>query len=698
VVSANFFNLLGITPALGRTFVASDDVLGADAVLLLSHEYWLRKFGGDASVVGRVLQMNNRPHTIVGVLPAYPQYPRANDVYMPTSACPFRAKAEKDLPKGGYRSFAGLRVFGWLVPGASTAQASSEVAAIASSFAADHPKDYQRAQGLTGRVRPLEDQLVADARPMLLTLGGTTILVLLIACANVANLALARSVGRQRELAVRAALGAGRARLVRLLITESVLLAIAGGLVGLALAWLSLDLLVAFVGRFTARTGQIAIDGGVLAFTLAISVVTGIVFGAVPGLASRRDVAQSIRDGGSQAGESASRQRLRAGLVVGQVAVSFVLLVGATLLLESAHRLAAVSLGYDTDHVMTAAIFGNFSHLSTAEDVIRVHAGILERLRASPGVRAAAATSAVPLSTSIQPAQQAIHVERPGESETITREADPNVASEGYFETLSIPLLAGRDFRLSDGPDAPKVAVINAAMAKYWEGADPLGARFRQEGSEDWLTVIGVVGNFRLYRADRDVEPQFYTPLRQNGGGGGGRLLVRGDGDPTALAGTIKAAVHAVDAEMPVRDLATLAELKHGRLAAPLLTAVLLSIFAGVALLTTLTGIGGVLATSVSQRTREFGLRMALGADRAAVLRQVVGQGFVLIAIGLLCGVGGALAFSRVLARLLFATGPTDAAAYLAVAAVLGCAGLMACVGPARRATSIDPIIALRGD
>ncbi len=367
---------------------------------------------------------------------------------------------------------------------------------------------------------------------------------------------------------MRTALGAGQARLIRQLVTESVIVAVAGGVLGVALAWQSVDLLVSFVGRFTARTGQIGLDFSVLGFAIAVSVFTGVVFGAAPALASKRNLASSMRDGSAQTGEGAARQRLRGALVVAQVAVSFVLIVGATVLIKGLYRLSSVPLGYDTGQVMTAATFGNFTGQNTGAESIRINNAILERLRSSPGVRAAAITSSVPLSN-ITPNQQPIRIEGRVESETQNLEADSNFASEGYFETLGIPVLAGRDFRAGDSADSTPVAIVNASMAKFWQGRDPIGSRFAQGNSNNWVTVIGVVGDFRLYRADREIEPQFYLPLRQGGGRGAGRLLARTDGNPSALVPAIKAAVHAVDDQTPVEEIMTIDELRNGQLAAP---------------------------------------------------------------------------------------------------------------------------------
>jgi len=701
VVSANFFEMLGIQAQLGRTFQPGDDALGAEAVLVLSHEYWLEKFGGDPAVVGRVLQMNDRPHRIVGVLPAHPQYPRLNDVYMPTSACPFRADAQRTM-SGGHRTFGGLRVFGRLAPGATLERATSEIQTIAASFARDFPADYKRARGMTGRAVSLQDQLVSGARQLLLTLAATTLLVLIIACANVANLALARMVRRERELAVRTALGAGRRRLLRQLVTESVIVALAGGVLGVGLAMSSLEMLTRFVSRFTPRTGQIDVDATVLLFALTISVLTGLAFGAAPAFAIRRNLISAVREGGAQAGDGRRRQRLRSILVVGQVGVSFVLLVGASLLLHSFFRLTAVPLGYDTSHVITAGIAGNFSNHATNADIIRFQSDVLRRVRESPGVRAAAITSSVPLSN-IVPGQQTVEIRGRSSGDRVLQ-VDPNVASEGYFTALNVPLVDGREFRETDDAEAPRVAVINVSMAKLWAGANPIGSQFLPDAQSspqcpkpDWLTVVGVVRDFRLYGPEQDVEAQYYTPFRQ-ACFGGGQIIVRGDGNPYSLIPAIKSAVHGIDPESPIDNIKTIEELRGGRLANPQLTAALLSLFAGVALAITLAGLAGVVGTSVSQRTREFGVRMALGASRFSVLRLVIRQAGGLVAAGIGIGVVGAFAFSQLITRFLFATTPTDVAAYGAVALMFVAGTLLATFGPARRATTIDPIITLKAE
>ena len=698
VVSANFFDVLGVEPILGRTFRTGDDAIGAEAVLVLSHEYWQSKFGADAGVIGRVLRMNNRPHTVVGVLPAFPQYPVGSDVYMSTSACPFRAGAQTN-PQQGHRSFAALRVFGRLQDGAGIERAAAEIRTVAESFNAAHAGDHEAtgSRGLSGRAASLQDELTAESRPLLLALGAATILILVLACANVANLALALSMRRVREIGLRTALGAGRARLFRQLATESLIVAAAGGALGVALAWASQSLLIEFVGRFTARTGDIRIDGGVLLFALGVSAATGLVFGARPAMAADAGLMASLREGSAQAGESRQRQRVRAGLVVAQVAVSFVLLVGAGLMIQSLHRLASVPLGYRTENVTTAAYFGNFSRMTTAAEAHRVQARILETLRATPGVRAAALTNAVP-QASVTPGQVIVTVEGRPAADGVRLEADPNVASDGYFDLLEVKRLGGRDFGESDTADSLPVAIVNRAMAAFWGGADPIGGRFTVGPPQNRVTrtVVGVVEDFRLYGAsERAVEAQFYVPPTQVPFPSG-RLLVRSHGTGAPMEAAIRTAVHGADAQLPVEDVRTLDQLRQERLTSPGVTTALLAIFAAVALAITLAGLAGLVSTSVSQRTREFGLRIALGASRAQVLRLVLSQGTWLVAGGIALGAAGAYWFARLIARFLFATPPTDPIAYALVAVVLLTATLAATLGPAIRATTIDPLTTLK--
>jgi putative ABC transport system permease protein len=698
VVSHDFFNVLGITPILGRTFAPADDALGADAVLIISYSYWQTKFGGDPAIVGQVFQMNDRPHTVVGVLPNVPHYPQENDVYMPVSACPFRAAAEKTLAQNR-RNFT-LVVFGRLKPGISDAQAAQDVDVVCGRFVRENPTKYRPGSGFTATTLPVRDALTRGARPMLLLLLATTALVLLIACANVANLTLARLLRRDRELAVRTALGAGRGQLVRQLLTESLLLSLAGGALGLVFATSTLSMLTSFVARFTARTGEIAIDPWVLGFTLLVSVVSGMAFGTFPALTSRVDLVNSMKQGSRGSGTSVGSRRLQNGLIVAQVAVSVVLLVGAGLLLASFVRLQKVDPGYRSDHVLTAEAFTNFSRYPSIDAQLRFYQPVLERLQHEPGIIAAAVTNAVPLSATTPIANPFTIQGRATDDATRRPTADVRVVTSDYFKALGIPLVRGRGFTDVDHKDAPAVALINQSMLRYWDGQDPIGSRIsfstRANNEAIWTTVVGVVGDVRQFGLEQTVA-QIYQPASQSQGFGG-RFLIRTQGDPTLAAKLLRDDIHAVDPAMPVVNVKTLDDLRDRYLATPKLTAMLLTIFALLALVVTMAGLTGVIATSVSQRTQEFGVRMALGASRERVLRLVISQGLALVGLGLAVGVAAATALTRVLSTYLFDTQPTDPATFALVVGAFVVAGVVACAGPAWRATTVDPMTALRAD
>jgi predicted permease len=703
VVSHNFFDLLGIKPIIGRTFVESDDVRGAEAVLILSHTYWRTKFGGDPNIVGQVFEMNDRPHRVIGVLPNVPHYPQENDVYMPVLACPFRAAGERQIAQNR-RAFAALNVFGRLKPGASPEQAASAVESICHTFTQDNRQIYRpETSGFRATTVPVRDALTTGARPMLLILLGITGLILLIACANVANLTLARMLGRDRELAMRAALGAGRGRLVRQLLTESTLLAVVGGTLGVAFAWLTIGMLTTFVGRFTSRTGEIGLEPMVLVFTLGVSILTGLLFGTLPALGSRVDLVSALKQGGAQTGSGGGRKHMQGALIVAQVAVSVMLLVGAGLLLASFYRLQRVETGYRSEGVLSAQIFGNFSRYPNITELKKLYLPVIERLQAQPGVNSVAITNAVPLGGGA-PGTTRFEIEGKSiDDPDRLPTTDVRVASPQYFATIGVPVVSGRVFNDLDNEESQKVVVINKSMTRYWDGVDPIGSRIRPviggpNAPQDWYTVVGVVGDVRQFGLARDMVAQLYLPLRQTQFGLAGQVLVRTAGDPAGFGNVLRATVHAVDPNQPVENVQTLEDLRSEALAAPRLTATLLGIFATLALLVTLAGIGGVIATSVTQRTKEFGLRMALGARREGVLMMVVRQGVTLVVIGLAFGVVGALAAGRVLNAYLYETAPRDPLIFAGVAVVFILAGIIACLIPARRATTVDPLIALRAE
>jgi putative ABC transport system permease protein len=696
VVSHDFFTVLGIQPLLGRTLGAADDARGADAVLMLSYSYWQSKFGGDPKVIGQVLEMNDRPHTIVAVLPNVPLYPQENDVYMPVSSCPFRVAADRRVASN-HRAFPILTVFGRLKPDMSPIRAASDVDAVCGRFARETPRLYDPRSGFNATTIPVQDELVRQARPMLLILFGTTGMILLIACANVANLALARLLRRDRELAVRQALGAHRGRLARQLITESTLLSVIGGAAGLGLAAATSSTLTQFVSRFTSRTGEIRIDSSVLLFTAAVSILTGVVFGTIPALTAKFDLAAMLRSSRG-AGVSRTRQRLHRGLVVVQLAVSVVLLVAAGLLLASFYRLQKVDPGYRGDRVLTAEVYGNFSKYPDRGSVHRLYQLIIDRLHADPSLTAVAVTNAVPLSVS-QPGSDTFIIDGRAMEGTGTHPTtDQRVITPEYFKTLGVGVPEGREFTDFDAAASEPVAIVNNAMrSKYWERTSPIGSRISFDEGKTWRTIVGVAGDVLQFGLDREPVAQVYVPLQQ-APPISGRVVVRTVGNPVNAAALIRESVHAVDPNLPVENIQTLDQLREKFLATPQLTATLLAIFATVALFVTMAGLTGVMALYVSQRIKEFGVRMALGATAEQVLGPVLREGLQLVTIGIVVGVLGALAATRILSAYLFETGPTDPVVLGGVIAVLFATGVCACLGPALRATRVKPLVVLQSD
>jgi predicted permease len=696
VVSANFFELMGVTPVLGRTFAPSDEAHGAEAVLILSHQYWLRSHKGDPNVVGRVFRMNDRPHTVVGVLPPLPQYPNENDMYMPTSACPTRS-SERFIANRQARM---MSVFARLKSGVSEAQALADLSTIAGRMKETYPDAYPSNLGFGLTLASLHKELTQGAQPTFLVLLCTAGLVLLLACANTANLTLARLMRRERELAVRAALGATRGRLMRQLLTESMLLSLIGGALGALLAAWSVRLLVNFAARFTPRAAEISLDTTVLLFTLVVSVATGLVFGLLPALSTRQSLIPSLKEGG-QSAAGAGRLRLRGALVVAQVAVSFVLLVGAGLMLRSLFELQKVKPGFDPERVLAMRVTANWSKYTTGQQYRDLSLRLVERARAVPGVLSAAMASTYPLNP-LGLATGGFNVNfqiegRPPNPNEPTPQVDYRVASADYFQTIRLRLIKGRLFTEADDAQAQQVAVINQTMARHrWGDEDPVGKRISFDQGKNWITIAGVVGDVRQYGLNREPTDELYRPIRQ--AGGASYLLARTTVAPSVMMAQLRQEVYAVDPENAIDQAQTLEDARNESIASPRLTAALLGIFAALAVFITAAGIAGVMALTVSQRTHEIGVRMALGASAGGVLRLVLRQGLTLVLIGLALGMAGAYALTRMMSTLLFAVEPTDPLTWVAVASALAAVAALACLAPARRATMIDPLTALRSE
>ena len=703
VVSANFFDVLGVKPILGRTFVPDDEKPGGDAVLVLSYKYWKQSHNGDPKIVGTVFRMNNRPHTVIGVLPPVPEYPSESDVYMPTANCPFRSStAVIDNRKARLLS----AVFGRLKPGVELAQAQADVAGVAANMQRAYPDVYPDHIGYAAQLDRLDTVLTEAARPTLLILLGTTALVLLIVCANVANLNLVRVLQRQSEVAVRTALGASRSRLVIQMLTESILLSLGGGALGLLLAWLGLPLLTSFAGRFTTRTAEIQIDSSVLLFTLVVSAGTGLAFGVIPGLSSafdsRKSLVTTLKESGDRS-SSGAKNRVRSLLVAAQVAISFTLLTAAGLMLESMIKLQRVAPGFNPDNVFVMRLQPNWSRFTNPatgnaqfRDYFR---RLLENVSQQPGVVEAAVSSTYPLNAAgITRGPNTVTVQlegRPPDEANASAQIDPRAVSPAYFSALEIPLLRGRMFTDGDDDKAPRVAIVNDAAARgRWGAEDPLGKRFSFDNGATWITVVGVVGNVKQYGLDKAPAQEIYGPIAQTPFGS--FLVVKAKGAPLQEAAIMRDVVHKVDAETAIDQIKTLQQVLDDSVASPRQTTWLLGVLALVALFITAAGLTGVMALAVTQRTREIGIRIALGATRVRLLTMMMRQALTLILLGLAAGLAAALMLNKAIASLLFATPSADPTTFGVVAGLLTMVGAAACLIPSLSATRIDPTLTLR--
>jgi putative ABC transport system permease protein len=699
VVSANYFDLFGVKPLLGRTFLPADDTLGAPPVLILSYDYWKTNFGSDPGIVGKTFEMNDKVHTVVGVLPPVPQYPVESDVYMPTAACPFRSS--KTFIEN--RDLRMMEAFGRVKPGVTIGEARADLATISDRLKSEYPKSYPEQMGYAAVTSPLREELTHDARPTLLILLAAAGFVLLIACANVANLTLARTSRRERELAVRTALGAGRGRLLRQLLTESLILALMGGLLALVFASNSLQLLADFAARLTPRAHEIRMDTGALLFTLAAALGTSLVFGTLAALVSRANLTSGLKEGTSGAGTGRRKNRVRGALIISQIAFSFVLLIGAGLMLRSLQKLLTVDAGFSSQRVLAMRTTFSFSKYASRDQLTVVGNKVLDHVQAVPGVLSASLSSVYPLEHEAIVAGASafsgpFRIEgrdlNPGEAPPVTGQM---VVSPEYFQTLGIPLRAGRPLTDADDGKHLSVALINeAAQRQFWPHEDPIGKRVKGENSTEWTTVVGVVGDVRDFGLEHPATAEFYVP--QGEAASPNTLLVRTAADPASVASAVASAVHEVDSQAAVTHVLTLEQARSESTAAPRVIASLLAIFGALALLIAGAGIGGIMALTVSQRVKEIGVRMTLGAQPSAILRMILSQSLLLAAAGVAIGALGALALTGLFRSLLFQVAPTDPITFIVVALVLIACALLASFLPARRAASIDPIVALRNE
>jgi len=688
LVTANLFPLLGVTAEAGRVFTAEEERGGAERVAMLSEGFWRRRFGGSPDVLGRPLLLGGTPYTVVGIAPAALRLQQEVDLWTPLTT---------DSTLGRRSDF--LTVIGRLRAGATLGQAQEELSTIARRLEAQYPETNA---GWGVELLALQEQLVGGIRPALLVFMGAVALVLLIACANVANLMLARVTAREREVTIRAALGASRRRLVRQLLTESVVVALAGGAAGLLLAVWGVQALRALEPGTIPRAEEIGIDPAALAFALGLSLLTGVLFGLLPALrVLNRDLHDGLKEGGRGAAGGTGVHGTRGALVLAEVALAFMLLIGAALLLRSFTRLQEVDPGFNGGGILTARL--SFPRNGYAEPDRRLSFAerLLERLRATPGVTSAALVSDAPLGGSAPYWSFEVAGMEPA-GPGVVQDAAVYVASPEYFETLGIPLREGRRFEPRDRPEAPPVAVISQALARrYWPDRSPLGQRITfgnpADSSTTWSTIVGVVGDVRQESLAEPAYPQVYVPYAQMPV----RSIVvaaRGAGDPLALLAALKGSVAELDPSLPLSAVATMDQLVTATLARPRVNAAVLGGFALVALALAAVGIYGVITYGVVQRTRELGIRMALGAGSSQLLRLVVRQGMAPVLAGIALGGLGALAGTRVLRSLLFGVGATDPLTFALVTGFLLAVSLTASYLPARRAARSDPMAALRNE
>jgi predicted permease len=691
-VSDGYFALMRGRPLVGRVFLPEEQVEGREKVIVLSYDFWQRKFHGDPTAVGRTIEIYGRPYTIVGVMPASFRSLPASLVGKPAEL--YRPVAEKHADKD--RASRHLRAIARLKPGVSVAQAQAELNLLTRRQAADHP-DSNKGRGV--RVVKLRDDLVRNLRQALLVLQGAVCFVLLIACANMANLLLARSAARRKELAIRSALGAGRFELAKQALTESTLLALAGGGSGLLLAMWSIDLIQKLGTKVIPNLAGIKIDAAVLAFTLILSLVTGAAFGLAPAIAASPDLNDVLKAGGRTSGGWTAGRRVRGALVISQMAVAMLLLAGAGLLLRSFARLANVDPGFDAHNVLTANLALPSVRYPDGPKQAAFFETVLERIRHLPGVRYAAAVNVLPESTNFD--TTATQMEGHNVPLSEVPYLDRYIVTPDYFRALSIPLVRGRLFTPHDDEHSTPVTLINETAARlYWPGQDPVGKRLRTGGMEPmekeaWRTIVGVVKDVYQYGLDANRSAQFYLPNAQFPHDYM-TLVVRADSDPARLSAAVLAQIHAVDKDLPLWDVATMEDVLADSMAGRRFSLVLLAVFAGVALALAAIGIYGVISYSVTQRTQELGTRMALGAQGRDILRLVLRQGMTFILAGAAAGIVGGLLLSRFLASMLFGVSGTDVAAFCGAVAVLMAVALGACLVPARRAAKLDPIKALR--
>ncbi|MFY9555605.1 MAG: ABC transporter permease [Blastocatellia bacterium] len=681
-VDADLFPLLGVQPALGRTFNADEEQPGREDVAVISHKLWQRRFGSDSGTIGRVVRLDGKSHTVVGVMPAGFEFPNQTEVWTPlvlTSDCS--------------NSF--NQVIARLKPGVQLNQAQQDAGAISIRMSERHP---QRDASSEMTLIPLKEFVVANTRPVLLVLLGAVALVLLIACVNVANLLLARAAGRQREMSIRRALGASRWRIVRQLLVESMILSVSGGALGVLFAVWGLEGLLVFLPAGVPRAETIRIDLWVMAFALAASLVSAMIFGLAPALhSSKTDLSRSLKEGERSVSEGRSRRRVRALLVISEFALAMVLLISAGLLIQSFIRLIQVRPGFDAANVLTMNVILPPKRYEKPSDTANFYRTVIQRFQNVPGVRAAGAVFGLPLGDMGVRGDFTIEGQPPPAAGVT---ASKLVVSTDYFRAMGIPLVSGRFFTEADTDKSSQVVIISENMAEmFWPGEDPIGKRMHPGfRSKPMCVVAGVAGDVRQNGFAKNAPMAIYMPQTQAPVflTGAAAFVVRTEVEPLTLASAFRRELQEVDKELALYDVRTMDQLVSNAVSEPRFNMVLLAVFAGLALALASIGMYGVMAYSVAERTREIGIRMAMGAQPEDVMKLVLRQGAMLIVIGVGLGLAAAFALTRVISSFLFGVSASDPVTFAAIALLLGGISLLACYIPARRATKFDPMAALR--
>lgn len=693
-VGEDYFQILRGTPLLGRTILPEEQRDGKDNVVVLSYGYWQSYFGGDPQIVGQKVILNTVPHTIVGVMPK-------DFLGLPRSLVKDEAQLYRPVAEpydNAARSSRHLRAIARLRSGVTWDRAQAEMNQIAASLAREYPKESSY---IGVRVASLYEDTVGDVRPILRVLLGAVLLILLIAAANVTNLLLTRSTTRRKEIAIRVALGAGNGRLLRQVLTESLLLSLTGGAVGIVLATWSSKLLGAVIGRTLPQVRDLNVDGNVLLFALAISVATGIVFGLAPAGHSVRDgLSETLKSGGRTSDGSASRSPLRKALVVAEMATALVLLVAAGLLVKSFLRLRQISPGFDPHQRVAMNVWLPWAKYSKPETQTPFYRELLQRVSVLPGVQEASVVSTLPFADFDR---RAFQLDNKSYAAGEAEEADSYMVGPHYFSTIGIPLLRGRDFSPQDTKDSPYVVIVNDALARrMWPDENPLGKHVLllsvgRHGDEPVGTVIGVAGDVRQYALDQPATLEMYYTYNQVPRSTMTLVLHSGE-SPAQLVPLVRREVSTLDSDVAVFKVNALEELISDSVATRRISMVMLAFFAGLALTLGVVGIYGVISHGVAQRTHEIGVRMALGARRLDVLKLIVGQGVVLVSVGVAVGLAASLVLTRIMSSLLFSVSPSDPAIFALVALLLSLVAIAASYLPARRASKVDPMVALRSE